>query len=873
MSVGWILQWNDYPFAAGSRSSTLEAPSTQSRGKSCSLCSRSFPLAIIRRQSSLVLFLCCGLVAGLGVPNLKTQAQTVATPKYIQSSAASGTRVIRPDTWSMLSFEVANPTDVAFNVLASSYFESRASLQFGRQLWIPPHAKRRSSYPVRPPAKTGQETNLVNIRSLLIDRTDGTAGEKVIASPSGEPHHHGLLLATMERPTTGILESTDDENPRQAIAAARAARNLTVMVFDLRPNEMPPRSEVLEGLDQLVIANDQLLDDSAALSAVRRWLAGGGCVWLMLDKVSPLVVEQLVGYQVGWAPIDRLPLHEVTIQDERLVPGEQKREQTRTFEDPVEMVRGVFDKVVVEQSVNGWPVACWCDVGRGKLLMTTLEARAWYRHWNSQDVRHENVRKRSTYAATESLQLLAEQFLTVRKPEVQSAEIFRSSVAREIGQEIMSRGAVTRVLGGMCLGLLVTSVICFRLGRTAIIGWLGPVMAIVAALVMGLEGTRSRNAVGRSFAVGQWIEPSAPFAELRTSGVLSLYNPERWDEPLGSRGGGIFLPEELGQAGKTVRMVWTDTDHWGLENLALESGIHFAPYTYTTTVDEPIRVSATFGENGFTGELDVGSLGEVAEAILVAPNRSPIRVRWGADQKFEARSTDILTAGTFTGSALISDEQRRQQEVLQKLLGEDSQWQAADGLTMLAWITPLATPFVVNNPERRTGSAILAVPVDLQRPAKDTLVSVPSTLIGFRAVAAADGTMSSAYSNQQGKWVGELSTATRAKLQIELPPEVLPLTIEKLTIQIKIRAPERLLQFIGHDGATEQVLQEKNSPVGTMAFIFSKTDYLQVDEKGRLFLTLGIGKHPDEASGSISEVGWKIDDLNFGVQGVVGVIP
>ena len=126
---------------------------------------------------------------------------------------------------------------------------------------------------------------------------------------------------------------------------------------------------------------------------------------------------------------------------------------------------------------------------------------------------------------------------------------------------------------------------------------------------------------GAVSSVGQWIEANESFSDLRTSGVLSLYNPTQWTESLGSSGGGIFLPDDLDQTGTTVRMVSTDTDRWHLENLTLESGIHFAPFSYATSTTEAVRATATFGPDGFVGELEAGPFGEISDAIIIAPRR------------------------------------------------------------------------------------------------------------------------------------------------------------------------------------------------------------------------------------------------------------
>ena len=795
--------------------------------------------------------------------------EKVAQPRYIQSAAASGTRVIRPDTWSMLSCEVANPTQGEVSVLAASYFENQTSLQFGKQLWIPQQAKRRSHYPVRPPASAAQEGNLVNVHSLLIDRTESTDADKLIFSQTDQMYHHSLLSATKERPTTALFDDENDENVRQTVAAGRTSRNLSVVVFDLRENSLPPDARWLDGIDQIVIANNTLLTNGRAMSAVRRWLSDGGRVWLMLDKVNPEVLEFLVGDRVGWAPNDHVLLDTVTIADDRPVPKDQKREYSATYASPVGMVRGIMDGVQVTQSVNGWPAAAWCNVGNGELLLTTLEARGWHRRWTPADSPNPDFRKRSDYAATESLQMIAERFFVPRNSTVPAAKAFSVAAAGEIGQTILPRRFVALVLGSLCGGLLIVSLVCIRLERTAVLGWLGPLAALIVAVVLGMAGSASRTAIGRSLAVGQWIEADETFSEIRTSGALALYNPEQWNQPLGSQSGGMFLPQGIDTTGTSVRMIWTDSDHWTMENMDLDSGLYLAPFSYSTSLNSAVRAQATFGSEGFVGDVDIGPCDELSDPILVTSQRAPIRVRFGDDGQFEARSVDLLSPGQFSDSAIVSDEQRRRRQVLEILFDPESKWNPSARVTLLAWTQPLGPPFQLNNPEHTAGSALLAIPIRLRHSEAGSHVSVPSVMTSYRVVPAADGTMSSAYSNTQQKWVGELSAATQAKLRVKLPPEVVPLQLESITAKISLKAPQRLLQFIGHQDDQEKVLVERQSPVGTLEFELPANDFLQVDREGGIPLTLKIGPHPNENSGNIAEVGWKIDDLSFGVEGVV----
>ena len=56
-------------------------------------------------------------------------------------------------------------------------------------------------------------------------------------------------------------------------------------------------------------------------------------------------------------------------------------------EIPVEMVRVLVDSDDVQFRVNGWPAAFWCRAGHGEVLLTTVDARAWYRPWRATDDR------------------------------------------------------------------------------------------------------------------------------------------------------------------------------------------------------------------------------------------------------------------------------------------------------------------------------------------------------------------------------------------------------------------------------------------------------------------------------------------------------
>ena len=56
------------------------------------------------------------------------------------------------------------------------------------------------------------------------------------------------------------------------------------------------------------------------------------------------------------------------------------------FEDPVTQRRVLIDGGEVEMEIEGWPALFWLPYGRGKIIVTTLEARGLVRKFGKQDV-------------------------------------------------------------------------------------------------------------------------------------------------------------------------------------------------------------------------------------------------------------------------------------------------------------------------------------------------------------------------------------------------------------------------------------------------------------------------------------------------------
>ena len=790
-------------------------------------------------------------------------------PNYTQVPLLGGTRTLRKNHWSLISFEVGNPTSHSVELLTTSFFVQAPQRQYGSALWVPPQAKRRGWFPILAPASLSDSTRTVEFHSFLIDRTGGA--ETILPGSHGTLTRHGMLGVTSARVTTGIMQDPLDEAPRHAITAARTARNLTTSVPGLEDESLPPLETVVNGLDQLVISNDALLRDGAALTAVRQWLHGGGRAWIMLDKVSPTLVHQLLGNRFSWEAVDHVLLDTAELLPAQPQPGERDS-LARTFDEPLDFLRIVVPNGDVSYSIGGWPAATWCSVGRGEVLFTTLEARGWYREWAPDDHQPKDVLKRSSFTATEPLKRLAERFLQPRETPIKVRNAFDRIVSEELGHAILPFRLAALILGGFCATLVVLTLILVRFGRIAILGVLSPVLALLAAGILATAGAVSHQATPQSMAIGQHIEVDASFSTLRASGVVSLYNQQAWEAPTGCDTSGLFMPRTGEATGSTVRMVWTDLNHWRWENLTLPSGVQTGLFSCSISVDTPATASATLNQEGIVLDFDPGSLGAVSDVLLLAPDRRAMQTHRQADGTLLACFSDLLLPGQYATGTLISGTTRRRQTALRNLLTSDGLWPSND-LVLLGWAEPVDLPFVLNDPEHRAGSALVTVPVRLSRPAAGTRVAIPSSLVQYRTTAGDRGTISPAYSNQDRKWVDQLVTATRAKLRIDLPSVLLPVEVDHLTVTLNIVAPQREVKILGKNtNSNDQkdvILWRTESPVGTTRIAIEPDTPWQVVEPGDLTLTLSVGEHPHQEGGANAKAGWQIDDLSLDVTGTI----
>ncbi len=785
-------------------------------------------------------------------------------PKYTRSDGPEGVQQYVPGRWGMIAVEVANPADQPAEVLAAMYFAGRQGVQYGRRLWLPPHARRSSWFPVRTPADLPPDKSRVEIQSLLAVQTDGDK-DVLSGSADGRMLHVGMLPVFHERLMTAAILDEADRETHDAIAAMRQSRDLPIMAPTFR-DPMPPTLETLDALDHLVVADDSLPQDPAALVAVRRWLHGGGRMWVLLDRVQPSTVAAILGDAMRVHPVDRVGLTDVRIEG----PGDERAEerQVRHFEDPVDLVRVVGADLVPTHRVNGWPASFWQPAGRGRVLFTTLGARAWVRERRAGDPKPKNSSQEARYVAVGPLASLGSELMQAREPPPLTPEAFRDAAAAQIGYQIVSRRAVGWTLGGFCLALLAAGLGLARAGRLPWLGWIGPGLALAAAGLLGLLGQAARSSVPPTVAIDQLVEVTPGVEDFRVTGWMAVYQPDVRTATLSATRGGVFVPDMIGLEGTPRRMVWTDMDQWHWENLSLPVGVRDGPLSYSAELAEPIRARATFGPEGLSGTFSPGPLEDVSDAILAAPRERSLAVHLASDGAFTAGIADVQAPGHYLGETVLSDRQRQRQQIFQRMLQGRRSPKFPYRPMLLAWASPLDMGFEFGEGVRRSGGALVCVPLELERPAPGTRVAVPPPLLPYESVPLPGQVAGTAtFNNLECRWVGPLTDPSRTMLRFQCPEELLPLRVAKAVISVKLNAPSRAVDILGLDGERVVSLARSQGPLGTFQATVDRREVLGLDPQGGLRLGIGVGPIEGQTTGAITSVGWKIDDVTLELWG------
>lgn len=776
-----------------------------------------------------------------------------------------GVRRYAPGAWGRVSVDLSNRTDQAIEVDAVAGFAEEPDVQYVRRLWLPPRSVRRSSIPVKTPSKLPSDTS-ADCVSMVVDRSQDPP--KLLRFHGERVRHETLLPLADHGVLTGMLASEDEHtvDPVQtdwayeAVVAMRNQRRLSRRLAILNAADVLSVPESLDALDHLVITNDRCFHDEALMSAVRGWLAAGGELWITLDQVEFSGVERLLGEAFPCTLVNRVELHEVQVQSSRSAFQPQA---SLVLEDAVPFARVLQQGMHVTHTMGEWPVAFWTDVGRGRVVFTTLGAQGWLRARTPQDSKGLPQEQLSGYVPIEPMDAVP---VIARRESTEPPQLSLQDYATQrIGYRIVPRSVVIGVLGLFCLFLSVAGLVLIRRGRPQSIGWLAPASAAVAALILAIFGGYAKHRIPPTVVHAHYVEATGISGQADVTGEMAIYNPTASADPLGADKGGVFSIDASGLAGKTRRMVWNDFDQWRWEDIKLPPGLRVASVAQSMHAGERIEAIGEFTAAGFEGTVR-GPFEAMADAIIHVPAQRNLAVAVDG-RALTSGPGDTLPEGEFIANNLLSDEQRRRNGVYRALMAEDSATLRSQlPFQLLGWTEPVRTGFIASQEGRQVGASLWSIPLQLRRSEPGAKMVIPATFITYRTVRGPTNEgVSSAYDAREGQWL-HTGTATKAWLRFQIPPSVLPLRITRAEIKLQLTAPDRTLQIVGLASGRQEVLFSKSNPIGQMNVSLDDPKYFSLDEQGGF----ALGVHIGEPSRGTDDKGWDMDFLELGVEGIGG---
>lgn len=796
-----------------------------------------------------------------------TIAQSQQPPQYLKSLSPAGGRSYLTESWGALGFVLSNPTDNDLDARLLTFYANAPGRQYGRDTWVPARATLRSWSCIGPPA-TPPERNVAELKSLLYAREGNE--ERLLRSPQGPPLHSDLVRFSRPEPATTLLldvdladglqdplsprEQDQASDLRDLVRVFRHQARLSERINSVKERFLPPIPEALEGTDHFVLASDRIADDVAGRRALREWLERGGTLWVLLDQVRQETVTALLGDTLDFQVVDRVSLSRVQFRNGPANPHRAEPPPV-DLEDPVAFVRVLAPRHQALYLIDGWPAAFVTEVGRGRVLFTTLGPRGWMRPRLPRDGRPTFVEFPTLPVPLVPFEFLAEDLHPRPERPLFAPEDLRDYVTEQISYSVVGRKTVWAVFG---VFFLVLTGVTVALGRKRILehlGWLGPVLALGVGGVFVALGEASRGAVPPSVAMVQFVDAVPGVAEVQTSGYLAVYQPSLSATPIGANQGGHFELDVAGLEGRVFRRVQSDPDRWRWDNLELPAGVRVGPFRHTLRTAEPVEATVRFGPNGGEGRLTRGPFRELEDVVVSAPGQRLLAVRLAADGSFLATSDDELAAGQLMAGGLLSDRQRARQRLYEKLLAEPQPRAVANRSLLLAWAQPVDPGFTLAADAQTKGAALLAIPLQFDRTPPGTRVTVPAAFVGCRRITTDGRHLAPAT---------ESPLATTMRFRFQLPGSVLPLVVDGARFTLKINAPGREVAVAGYAGGEEVPLRRMTSPLGTEVVEINDRRLLVPDEQGVILVKVEIG---EARSGSAERNVWRVEAVGMEVRG------
>ncbi|TWU40498.1 hypothetical protein [Novipirellula artificiosorum] len=803
-----------------------------------------------------------------------------ASPKVTLSIAPGGTQRNVAGRWATASVGGFNRSDVDATETAVVMLGDDGQQQYARRIWIPPHATRRSWLPIKIPR--GLPLGQVQLDMSSIHVKNGDRGESYQSNVVGMPVSERSLLLSWEPSRTAVildssdLREADPEHRGLLIDTIYTARDWQgssgqdLGLVHLNERFLPPGARTFDPIDQIVIANDRLLEDSVGVARLQSWLHGGGRVWIMIDQVDAESVSALLGTAPCYSVVDRVELSdfEVRLPDVYGLSGNLGNEAWSS-ETPVELLRVFAESDDVACTIDGWPAAFWKRFGRGEVLFTALGARGWVKEGKS----------------TGAMQAISSRFFVRRLESPTYSKLLSPLLEDQIGYKIPGRNVVAVVLGGH---LAVVALIGFWLWRrqsSQHLAWIIPCAAIVAGGALFAIGKQHTSSVAATIATGQIAQVVPESSQVQVHAVSALYSDNTRSLGITSSATTTagFVHRE--SSGELSRIVWDDSGAAQWLDLTQPPGIvRHVESDSIITVQEPWSFRGRFNSKGFQGSIEGLADHRCQDAVIVAAGSPSLAVHLDDPSKVTTSEPgDTLPPNQFLSDSMLSDTQQVRQQLMRQLMGAGSPLVGRDP-TLVVWTDPVESGLAIDGDYARTGSAMALLPVCIERTAVGERFSVPATFVRLEPWNRSSG-VSSFFDAERGQWPSQINRPLDIAITCIPPSELQPCQLERAIVTIKVNAPSRNLEVRGRVGERFVSLESIKNPSGVLRFEITDREALRLDADGGMPLMISVQQTDQERAAmdaledagnrgdtyrpdSVNQDTWQIDYVHVSLEGI-----
>lgn len=774
------------------------------------------------------------------------------------SATGGGLGVVTPGRWGLVQTSVSNETENDAGYRVVWWFANQPGRQFVRKVWVPAGCVRKITWPVLYEGRVGPKSAGVDgtVR-LLAEGQDRELG----SSPS-------LMMVSEEQWMTAAITGESDATI-DGIVALRGVVGLGKrLAYPGDPSHQLPRTAMGWGsADMAVFARKDLRLDPAQRRALRQWIHSGGTAWVMLDQMEEGSLNQWLGDDAPLTEVDRVGLTQVQLRSVAVVSPNrvairQLRDETVVSETPMTLVRVLaeardgWERVLM---AGDWPGVIERRVGAGRLIVSTVDARAW-------------TDARSEEAATAMARAVypdrggADQM----RVDAKTADHFVNS---RIGYEVAGRSVIAAVLGLYLALFAAVGWMQWRKGRAEAAVGFGLAMAVIAAGALVVIGYAQRGKVKATNASLQLVsvesEDGATGAMVR--GRMVLFAPFARTASLRSEQGGWAWPAGRGDGG-IRRLVWTDLDAWSWQELKIDGGSSQPmDFQMRVVLDRPVSLQWRVDERGLAATLPVGESQRWQDMVLVT-DRAVCAVteyvRETGAGELRITPYSVLPRGNLVGSGVMTQTQRERNGVLTAITGgaDRSRWSEP---MVLGWGELIDDGLRDDAEVLRRGSSLWLMPMRLTKAAAGQRVTLPWPVVRMRSVRNAGGMMSGmVYNERDGEFL-RISLPGSFVGRFTPPAEVGPLRLDGATLVLGITAIGRPVRILNVTGGGNEELAKLDSPDGTYRIALPVERLTMRD--GAVTLAVDVGNLADMSRAIENQSSmWQIQQLGLELRGVVG---